>query len=84
MFDIESLKVCYNNIFDLNLKKVTFQLTQSYLILNLQKNCDVNKAARIDNSSGKFLRDGADSNFPKYFKVAKLKRLYNKGTKADP
>ena len=64
------------------------------------KSCNVNKAARIDNASGRFLKDGADvlgipmtqicnlsiklSHFPKDCKVAKLKPFYKKGTKTDP
>ena len=64
------------------------------------KNCDINKAAGIDDLSGRFLKDGADiltipiiqlcnlsikfSHFPKDCKVAKLKPLYKKGTKTDP
>ena len=80
--------------------KLNFQTIQSNTFPNLLKSCNVNKAAGIDNISGRFLKDGADvlgipitqicnlsiklSHFPKDCKVAKLKPLYKKGTKTDP
>ena len=80
--------------------KLNFQTVQPNTISNLLKPCNVNKAAGIDNVSGRFLKDGADvlgipitqicnlsirlSHFPKDCKVAKLKPLYKKGTKTDP
>ena len=99
-FDIEAVKVYYNDMFDLSHKKLNFQTVQPNIISNLLKSCNVNKAAGIDNVSGRFLKDGADvlgipitqicnlsirlSHFPKDCKVAKLKPLYKKGTKTDP
>ena len=90
----------YNNMFNLNPKKLTFQTIQTRYISDLWNNCDINKAAGIDDLSGRFLKDGADiltipitqlcnlsikfSHFPKDCKVAKLKPLYKKGTKTDP
>ena len=86
---------------ELSLNKLNFQTVQHNLLnCNLLKSCNVNKAAGIDNVSGRFLKDGADvlgipitqicslsielSHFPKDCKVAKLKPLYKKGTKTDP
>ena len=77
----------YNDMFDLNPKRVTFQTIQTKYISNLLQNCDINKATGIDNLSGRFLKDGADiltmptiqifsisiklSHFPKDCKVAR-------------
>ena len=85
--------ICLNWII-INLISKQFKQIQSL------KSCNVNKAARIDNASGRFLKDGADvlgipmtqicnlsiklSHFPKDCKVAKLKPFYKKGTKTDP
>ena len=87
-------------MFNLNPKKLTFQTIQTRYISDLLKNCDINKAAGIDDLSDRFLKDGADiltipitqisnlfikcSHFRKDCKVAKLKLLYKKGTKTDP
>ena len=57
--DIEAVKVYYNDMFDLSLKKLNFQTVQPNIISNLLKSCNVNKAARIDNVSGRFFKDGA-------------------------
>ena len=64
------------------------------------KNVRVNKAAGIENISGRFLKDSADilaipvtqicdlsiklSHFPHDCKLAKLKPLYKKRSKTDP
>ena len=98
-FDIEAVKDYYNDMFELSHNKLNFQTVQPNTISNLLKSCNVNKAAGIDNVSGRFLKDGADvlgipitqicnlsiklSHFPKDCKVAKLKPLYKKGTKTD-
>ena len=90
----------YNDMFNLNPKKLHFQTIQSRYISDLLKNFDINKAARIDDLFGRFLKDGADiltmpitqicdlsikfSCFPKDCKVAKIKPLHKKGTKTDP
>ena len=74
------------------------QLNQA--VLKIFKNVEVNKAAGIDNISGRFLKDGADilaipvtqicnlsiklSHFPPDCKLAKLKPIYKKGSKTDP
>ena len=99
-FGNKSVGDYYNDMFNLNPKKLTFQTIQTRYISDLVKKCNINKAAGIDDSSGRFLKDGADvltmpitqicdlsikfSHFPKDCKVAKLKHLYKKGTKTDP
>ena len=77
---------------ELSLNKLNFRTVQHNLLnCNLLKSCNVNKAAGIDNVSGRFLKDGADvlgipitqicnlsiklSHFLKDCKVAKLKPL---------
>ena len=76
-------------MFDLSHNKLNFQTVQPNTMSNLLKSCNVNKAARIDNVSGRFLKDGADvlgipitqicnlsirlCHFPKDCKVGKLK-----------
>ena len=47
-------------MFNLNAKKLHFITIQSRYISDLLKNCDINKAARIDDLSGRILKDGAD------------------------
>ena len=85
-------------MFNLNPKRLTFQTIQTRYISDLLKNCDINKAAGIDNLSSR--KDGIDiltmlitqiynlsikfSHFPKHCKVAKLKSLYKKGIKTNP
>ena len=97
---MEALKDCYNDMFELSHNKLNFQTVQSNTISNLLKSCNVSKGARIDNVSGRFMKDGAIvlgipttqichlsiklSHFLKDCKVAKLKPLYKKGTKTDP
>ena len=87
-------------MFNLNPKKLNFQAIQSRYVSDLLENCDINKAAGIDDLSSRFLKNGADiltmpvtqiynlsikfSHFPKDCKVAKIKLLYKKGTKTDP
>ena len=47
----KSVEVYHNNMFNLNPKRLTFQAIQTRYISDLLKDCDVNKAARIDNLS---------------------------------
>ena len=47
-------------MFNFNPKKLHFQTIQTRYISDLLKNCDINKAAGIDDLSGTFLKDGAD------------------------
>ena len=76
----------------------SIQLNQA--VLKILKNVEVNKAASIENISGRFLKDSVDilaipvtqicnlsikpSQFPHDCKLAKLKPLYKKGSKTDP
>ena len=99
-FGNNSVEDYYNDMLNFYPKKLTFQIIQTKCISDLLKNCDTNKAAGIDDLSGRFLKDCADiltipitqlcnlsikfSHSPKYCKVAKLKSLYKKGTKTDP
>ena len=50
----------YYKMFNLNPKKLHFQTIQTRYISDFLKNCDINKAAGIDDLSGRFLKDGAD------------------------
>ena len=59
-FGNKSVEDYCNDMFKLNPKKLTFQTIQTRYISDLLKNCDINKAAGIDDLSGSFLKDGAD------------------------
>ena len=77
-----------------------FSETSPEKILNILKDLNPSKAAGIDNVSGKFLKDGADilarpisqlcnfsiklGSFPRSCKIAKIKLLFQKGSKTDP
>ena len=50
----------YCDMFNLYPKKLTFQTIQTRYISDLL-NCDANKAAGIDDLSGRFLKDGGDT-----------------------
>ena len=96
-FGNKSVEDYYNDMFNLNPKKLHFQTTQTRYISDLLKNCDINKAAGIDGLSVRFLKDSGDtltmpitqicnlsiksSHFPKDCKAAKLKSLYKKALK---
>ena len=56
----KSVEDYYNGMFNLNPKKLTFQTIQTRYMSDLINNCDINKAAGIDDLSGRFLKDGAD------------------------
>ena len=74
-------------------------MSQETVLKHLQ-NLDENKAAGLDNLSGKFLKDGATvlakpisqicnlsikySIFPSDYKTEKLKSLFKHGSKTDP
>ena len=99
-FGLHSVEVYYKNVLQLQENKFIFHTIESNSVLKLLKNVEVNKAAGIDNISGRFLKDGADilatpvtqicnlsiklSHFPHDCKLAKLKPLYKKGSKTDP
>ena len=59
-FDLHSIKVYYKNLLDLQENRFIFQTIESSSVLKLLKNVEVNKAARMGNISGKFLKDSAD------------------------
>ena len=96
-FGNKSVEDYYNDMFNLNSKKLHFQTIQSRYISDLLKNCDINRAAEIDDLSSRYLKNGADiltipitqicnlstkfSHFPKDIKVAKIKPLYKKTLK---
>ena len=81
-------------------QKFTFSPTSEDEILKLLTDTNPEKAADIENLSGRFLKDGAvvlvlpisklcnlsmkRSKFPLDSKIAKLKPLYKKGSKKDP
>ena len=58
-FGNKSVEDYYKDMFNLN-PKLHFQTIQSRYIPDLLKNCDINKAAGIDDLSGRFLKDGAN------------------------
>ena len=86
-FGNKSAKDYCNNMFNFYPKKLTFQTIQTRYISDLLKHCGTNKAAGIDDLSGRFLKNDADiltipitqlcnlsikfSHFPKDCKVAK-------------
>ena len=59
-FGNKSVEDYCNNIFNLNPKILTFQAIQTKYISDLLKICDKNKAVKIDNLCGNFLKDGTD------------------------
>ena len=83
-----------------NSKIFKFYVVSEKTVLKLLQDLDENKAAGLDNLSGKFLKDGATvlakpisqicnlsikySIFPSDCKIAKLKRKLEKGSKTDP
>ena len=98
-FGIDSVRIFYKKL-NLDRNKLTFQRVSSESIIKLLKCMDINKAAGIDNLSGRFLKDGAQilaspiaqlcnlsislASFPNDCKIAKLKPLFKKGSKTDP
>ena len=95
-FEISSVRNYYQNILDLLPNKFNFlNVTKDFVPKSL-KDMNIDKAAVIDNLSGKFLKDGANilakpiskmcnlsikySVFPTGCQVAKLKPLYQKGS----
>ena len=95
-----SLNLYYKKYKVKNGSKFNFSYVSSETIQKLLDKIDTDKAAGIDNISGKFLRDGASllakpisqlcnisikySTFPTACKIAKLKLLYKKGSKTEP
>ena len=52
-------------MFNLNSKKLHFQAIQTRYISDLLKNCDINKAAGIDDLSGRFFTYRRNNKGPK-------------------
>ena len=89
----------YKRFLNTENQKFTFSPTSEDEILKLLSDTNPEKAAGIDNLSGRFLKDGAvvlalpisklcnlsmkRSKFPLDCKIAKLKPLYKKGSKTD-
>ena len=48
-------------MFELSHNKLNFQTVQSNTIFNLLNPCNVNKAAGIEDISGRFLKEGVDA-----------------------
>ena len=59
-FVLHSVEVYYKNALQLQENKFIFHTIGSSSVLKLLKHVEVNKAAGIDNISGRFLKDGAD------------------------
>ena len=96
------LSVCqyYNKTLKLPNTRFKFNFVSGDSVLKIFKNIDENKAAGLDNPSGKFLKDGTTildnslsqicnlsikySTFPNDCKIAKLKPLFKRGSKTDP
>ena len=98
-FDSEAVNNKYNYMFEMSHNKLHFQTVQSNAISNFPKACNINRTAGIDEVSGRFLKDRAYvlsilitqvcnlsiklSHFANDCELAKLKPLYEKGTKTD-
>ena len=96
-FGNKSVEDYDNDILNLNPKKLHFQTIQIRYISDHLKNCDINKAARIYDLLGRFLKDGTGifampitqignlsiqfSHFPKDCKIANIKPLYKTALK---
>ena len=90
----------YQSILDLLPSKFKFSNVTEDFLPKLQKDMNIDKAAGIDNFSGKFLKDGANilakptskicnlfkkySIFPGDCQICKLKPLYKKGSRILP
>ena len=90
----------YNKTLKLPNTRSKFTFVPEDSVLKILKNMDENKAAGLDNLSGKFFKDGATilakplpqicnlsikySIFPNDCKTAKLKPLFKRGSKTDP
>ena len=99
-FDISLLKTFYEKNAKLPSSKFKLAQVSKEHILEILQNLEPNKAAGIDNISGKFLKDGAEilakpisqicnlsikkSQFPSQCKIAKVTPLFKKGSKTDP
>ena len=64
-FGISSVRNYYQNILDLLPSKFKFSNVTEDFVLKLLKDMNIDKAAGIDNLSGKYLKDGANMIFAK-------------------
>ena len=99
-FDFDSVLAYYKRFLNTENQKFTFSPTSEDEILKLLTDTNPEKAAGIDNLSGRFLKDGAvvlalpisklcnfsikRSKFPLNCKITKFKPLYKEGSKTDP
>ena len=94
-FGLNSVRQYYEKILKHPKSKFKFNVVPEETVLKLLQDLDENKAAGLDNLSGKFLKDGATvlakpisqvcnlsikySIFPSDCKIVKLKPLFPKG-----
>ena len=94
-FGLNSVRQYYEKILKHPKSKFKFNVVPEETVLKLLQDLDENKAAGLDNLSGKFLKDGATvlakpisqvcnlsikySIFPSDCKIVKLKPLFKKG-----
>ena len=99
-FGLHSVHQYYKKTLKLPRSNFKFDFVSEDYILKFLKNINEDKAAGIDNLSGKFLKDGAAvlgkpisqicnlfikySHFPTDCKIAKLKPLFKKGSRQHP
>ena len=99
-YPVTSLKTYYEKNAQLLPSKFRLLQISKEKILNILQNLETNKAAGIDDISGRFLKDGAEllanpisqicnlsikqSKFPSQCKIAKVTPLFKKGSKTDP
>ena len=99
-FETSSLKSYYEKNAKLPSSKFKLAQVSKEHILEILQTMDPNKAAGIDEISGKFLKDGSEilakpisqicnlsfkkSKFPSQCKIAKVTPLFKKGSKTDP
>ena len=99
-FEITSVRNYYQNMLELLPSKFSFSNVTEDFVFKLLKEMNTDKAAGIDNLSGKFLKDGAVilaepiskicnlsikyAIFPTDCQIAKLKPLFKKGSRTHP
>ena len=100
IFGLSSVRQYYAKNLRLSQTKFKFNFVSEEDVLKILKDINENKAAGLDNLSGKFLKDGATelakpisqicnlsikySIFPNDCKIVKLKPLFKKGSKTAP
>ena len=77
-FGISSVRNYYQNILDLLPSKFNFSNVPEDFILKLLKDMNIDKAAGIDNLSGKFLKDEANILAKPISKIIRIFRLPNR------